>query len=247
MNKETEEKIIELNKNFYRITRETFSKSRNYTWVGWDKLFEYIKDKKITINNILDLACGNGRFVNVLKKHMSNFNYLGIDTDNFLIEEAFKNFGSTKTTFIKCDLLNTKDISTLDLDTKYDLIVSFGFMHHIPSPQKRIEFFNYVNQNLNDSGIFCFSVWDFPGKKYQERVNKEEIAKELNLNEAIKDSNDYILDWREGNKAFRFAKYYTESELNTLLEQSNFEKIYSFTADGRDQKSNRYFIVKKKS
>ncbi len=247
MNKEIEEKIIELNKKFYRITRETFSKSRNYTWAGWDKLFNYINDKKLAINRVLDLACGNGRFVNVLKKNLDNFNYLGIDSDEFLITEAIKNFDAPTIKFIKCDLLNTIELETFNLDVKNDLIVSFGFMHHIPSIEKRIEFFKYVYKNLSEQGVFCFSVWDFPGKKYQERVNQEEITEELNLKAAIKDSNDYFLDWREGKKALRFAKYYTESDLDTLLKQSNFEKIYSFTADGRDQKSNRYFIVKKKS
>lgn len=246
MNKESENKIIELNKDFYKITSSTFSKSRNYTWSGWEVLLKYITENGYNTNNVLDLACGNGRFVESLKKHSEDFNYLGIDADDFLLEEAKKKYKSQKVKFLKLDLMNSAELSNINNFGKFDLIVMFGFMHHVPSTQKRVELFNIANSLLSEEGLFCFSVWDFPGKKYEERVNKNEIAKELDFTDSLIDKNDYLLDWREGKRAYRFAHYYTETEINELLSQTNYEQIHAFAADGRDSKSNRYFVLKKK-
>lgn len=69
--------------NLYSTHAEEFSKTRQLSWAGWEKTLDLYKDKKI---NVLDLGCGNGRFLKFLLNHNIQIeSYTGIDNSEVLL------------------------------------------------------------------------------------------------------------------------------------------------------------------
>ena len=69
-------KINELNYKFYKINAQSFSNTRSKAWQGWDKLLPLILQFKSKSLKILDLGCGNGRFIKFLCDKKINSHYL---------------------------------------------------------------------------------------------------------------------------------------------------------------------------
>ena len=55
--------IIDLNNRFYKTVATDFSATRQMPWAGWDRLLPFLPKEAI---DILDLGCGNGRFLSFL-------------------------------------------------------------------------------------------------------------------------------------------------------------------------------------
>lgn len=239
------EKINRINKEFYNKYSKSFSNSRNSNWIGFKKIFENIDNNNI--KKVLDLACGNGRFYLELIKHINNSEYIGVDNNVYLLNEAKdkieKNILSNKYELIEEDLFSNYSINTKD----FDLIVMFGFMHHIPSLDIRIKIFNRIKQQLNKNGIFVFSTWNFLGKSYEKRNDKKKIIKEINIDEKELNKSDYFLNWKDINNKddiYRYAYYYSKGEILELIDIVGFQLIIDYESDGRDNISNHYYIVK---
>jgi SAM-dependent methyltransferase len=74
--------INQLNKEFYEIHNESFDKSRkdNY-WEGFLNTLKYLNNE----SKVLDLGCGNARFLNFLLENKLKPNYLGVDNSEEFI------------------------------------------------------------------------------------------------------------------------------------------------------------------
>lgn len=88
--------------------------------------------KKNTINNILDLGCGNG----ALTAKMANmgFNIVGCDASESGIKLAQSAYPAVK--FFKHDLFT---LLTKEHHEKYDAVISIEVIEHLPLPRKLIE------------------------------------------------------------------------------------------------------------
>ena len=81
---------------------------------------EFTKKKRVvenlpnTVESVLDLGCGNGRFYEFISKHYPNVKYTGIDTNNGLLSEARKKYGNDK--FFNMDIFF--NISEIKADIK---------------------------------------------------------------------------------------------------------------------------------
>jgi SAM-dependent methyltransferase len=241
MNNKTVEKLLALNKSFYETAGNAFSRTRNYGWPGWKKLLKDFQSEQIDINNVLDLACGNGRFLDTLRKYYPKSSYIGVDDSEILLHEAELTFHDKHVQWILEDVLNN-----FTLNAKFDLVCCFGFLHHIPSFELRNSFLLNAAGFLSDSGYLVISLWDFLGKKYEQRNAQEELLQEIGIEPGELESNDFILDWRSQQRALRYAHAYDDEEITELLEISGLSLIREFYADGRDGKSNRYLIIKPK-
>lgn len=243
MNKKTVDKLLQLNRDFYNNVGPSFSKTRQYGWPGWKILLEYIKDNGLKCNKILDLACGNGRFFKSAVKYFPDIDYLGIDDNEMLLHDAEIENASSRARFINMDLILKYD----EIPSDNDLIVLFGFMHHIPSSELRIKVLTSIKDKMGKSSILALSLWDFVGKRYHERSDEKELINEIGIDPLDLELNDHILDWRSGKRAYRYAHSYTEKEIDELMNASGLEMLHSYTSDGRDNTSNRYFITKRKN
>ena len=108
----------------------TFSHSRkNLKWGEIEYFVEYMKNKSKDGNiSILDVGCGNGRFLETLEASGLPYFYLGIDESSGMIEEAKKLHPGND-----FKVLDMNVISELSKSEKYDFIVFIASFHHLHS------------------------------------------------------------------------------------------------------------------
>lgn len=237
MTEETIQKLNEVNKEFYTIVGPYFDSTRSYSWEGWEELASTLSSQDM--KKVLDVGCGNGRFAQFLsEKQQCDFDYLGIDSNDFLLQKAKETYTSRE--FKNVDLL----AQWPELGT-FDLIVVFGVMHHIPSIDKRREFIQKCKSLLNRNGILCLSFWNFMD---DDRISRKRAEwSEVGIHEDEVEHNDYLLTWDRGVRAIRYCHYFDEEEVNSLLHTSGLLELKRYKAEGKNSNLNTYLILKNES
>lgn len=232
-----EKKIREIIKNtdkFYEAHAQEFTNTRKKPWTGWFKCLEIIKQKfpedKISV---LDIASGNGRFYEFLIQN-SNYklDYLGLDNNDFMMIEAL----------LKYQYANFKNFNVFfDLDSlnkKYNVISIFGLTHHIPGNKFRMEWFEKLPDLIGENGLLIMTFWQLgQDQRFKKAVKADDL-----------EENDYYYGWGDSDDK-RYVHIYTDEELqkiNELFEKKNTVLIETFTADGKNNNLNKYFIFERR-
>jgi len=234
MKKQTIDNIIQVNKAFYDKVGVEFSKTRQNQWTGWGSVKKILENqaKNMSVINILDIGCGNGRFTEVLNE--LHVEYTGIDTDKYLLNEAKSRELPNNYQFIHGDGI----LDVFEYIEHYDVIVAFGITHHIPSFELRQKWFKKVVSILNLNGIFIFTIWNFPVEKNPHKTHN--IIDQNDLEEG-----DYFLGWNNMPDAIRYFHKYSEEEILTILQNITTCKLLErFKADGKSGDLNEYFVLK---
>ena len=154
---QTAKNIIHLTRASYNNIATSFSDSRSGNWPEVESLVKkYVQDK----NSILDLGCGNGRLVQLLKNY-KNINYTGLDNSEKLILKAKENLKDNKLInlknkiqFICNDILNLNQFESNSFD-KIFLIASFN---HMPSQELRQKVMANLYRILKKDGILIITT-----------------------------------------------------------------------------------------
>jgi len=215
--------INQINKDFYSKHNESFDKSRkNNFWDGFGNVKKYLKEGQ----KILDLGCGNGRFLDFLIQNHAKFDYYGVDNSAEYINKNKQNYPNYK--FSEIDVIsNLKAINS-----KYDLVTVFGVTHHIPSSEYRKEWFQKLGETIDSSGILVLSFWQF-------NLNKADQNFKPNFYQIEK--NDYFLGWKGDFSIHRYCHFFDIEEIIEIKKiLSNFVVLEEFSLD-----DNKYLILKK--
>lgn len=246
MNSNTVEKLNKLNHDFYTTTAKEWDDSRSYSWKGWSRLIKEIEAMEPFFFKreirILDIGCGNGRFIEFLQEKEIKFDYTGVDFNEDLLRIAKQRYNKNKQIkFIQSDLLR---LDTREFDGKFDLIVSFGVMHHIPGLSNRVQFIKNLIMHMEDNGYLVLTLWKFNEfERFKKKIASPEKLASLNINEKELEENDYILDWKRGIEAYRYAHYIDISETGTYIHETKADLYSSFRADGKEENVNEYLIM----
>lgn len=108
--------------------------------------------------DVLDLACGAGYGTQIIATHDASL-AMGIDISEEAISFAEKTYHAENLQFQKMDF-----ITTLSLNRKFDLVVSFETIEHVADPQL---FIKVVSELLKPGGKFICSTPN--KKKYSDR------------------------------------------------------------------------------
>jgi tRNA (uracil-5-)-methyltransferase TRM9 len=229
------DQIVKLNTDFYQYHAEAFSRSRLNPWEGWGQICDTIQkqfpSQKTQMISVLDLGCGNGRFLGFMANFVGEFpkfTYLGLDTcSKFLVPLEKEYQLDDHIRFQALDVITNLD----KLTENYDVICAFGMYHHIPSQELRL---NWVRQCLNlltDRGILIISLWNFPlDKTLPSPIDPDDL-----------EAGDYFLGWQDDTSHLRFAHLTNPTELTafTISEQfTNAIKPHSTNY-------NTYLVLKK--
>ena len=260
--------LNQLNQQFYQQVATDFSHSRQQAWTGWEKILPILQKNKFFKKKIkvLDIACGNGRFAWFLQDRGLDFSYSGLDNNRQLLKLAKKSLMAKKIEhklehFDLIDNYLKQQEINWPVTKTFNLIVVFGLSHHLPGQKLRKTFLASLENLLNQDGLLVISNWQFAKNKqrFEKHYLNQNRLKKLNLEQQSKlarlieelENNDYLLDWRSRKatenqqQAWRYCHLIDEQEMQLLLKDSQWQLESSFLADGKSQKLNQYFVLKK--
>jgi len=258
MDERTAEILNALTRDFYARQAASFSATRQGPWPGWVKLWEVTRD---TANpspcRVLDLGCGNLRFESWLAAHASeqSFNFHGVDATADLVAQADP---SIDCHFQEYDLMSAlaqgNDLALELQGAPADLVVAFGFLHHIPGAASRTRFIQQLAALTNPGGIFALTSWNFMANEQMAEQTRDEHERALAfLQEQAPDFDlcklepgDYFKGWQDQADALRYCHYCDAAELGKLIKVAEGEGqaklLARFESDGRTNDLNSYLI-----
>lgn len=176
MTHETARALCQLNTEFYERNTASFSQTRNAPWEGWRRCmaacgFESASSQPLA-RSVLDIACGNLRFETFLAGSYPHINWSFFAVDNCEPLVASGQEDIAKNVHFTCEDIVTNlieglpaaepaNIPALADATPFDLVVSFGFMHHIPSFELRLRFLLEALSQVKPGGYLVISFWQF--------------------------------------------------------------------------------------
>ena len=233
MDKNNSQKIVEKIANDYNLIAREWDLSRNRPSKIKINLIRDIKHKA----KVLDIGCGNALMLPfVLEK---NAFYFGLDISENLIEIAENKYAKEikggKAKFIAGQATN------LPFENKkFDFIISFAALHHIPSKKLRKVFFEEIKRVLKPNARAKITVWNLYNKWANDRF-------QTGVRLAENKSGDIIIPWKatQGKIIERYLHQFSKEELLSLAEDAGFKniKIDFFNRAGGKMKNGEEIVL----
>ena len=171
--------------------------------------------------------------------------YTGLDFSQPLLNVARQGWEDAPATFVRADLSSAgwekTVISKLASPAgRFDVVVCFAVLHHIPGLDLRLAILQKVRNLLTPGGRFIHSEWQFMNsEKLKSRIQPWEV---VGLTDGEVDPGDHLLDWRSGGHGLRYVHQFDEAELESLAGASGFRVGESFYSDGDNDRLGLYQI-----
>jgi tRNA (uracil-5-)-methyltransferase TRM9 len=230
MDADISQRLIELNHQFYQTFAQPFSITRQRLQPGVRRVVEMIPLEA----SLLDLGCGNGELWRALAGRGQRGDYLGLDFSMELLRVAEERTAQGKNTltarFFQADLTHTDWASKLP-SKRFEAVVAFAVMHHLPGVETRLHLLHQVKKLLAPQGRLYLSNWQFlNSERLRARIQPWEM---IGMTQDQVDAGDYLLDWRQGGYGLRYAHHFSVAELNELAQGSGFRIRETFNSDGK--------------
>ncbi len=215
MDRETVARLEALNAAFYDAVAETFSATRRAPWPGWARVL----DRVGPIGSVLDVGCGNGRFLASLPDAVR---YVGVDPCAALRAEVPRRDG--------VEVLAGGWADRGWGARTFDLVVAFGLLHHVPSRSRRAELIEALRGASR--GFVAVTAW---------RVDPARAVapSRAGLSPDALEPNDHLLTFGHED-ALRYCHAIDDEEIDGWFD----DVIDTFESDGRDGRSNRYVVAR---
>lgn len=260
-------KLIELDNRFYEEHAASFSSTRSAPWQGWEQVLRIVEETGALDRptgdslRLLDVACGNLRFERFCSERLRDL--CGSSLEMYAIDScpALAVSGATaasapapnvhvKRADILADLLD--DTDPLCGLPRADVVVCFGFMHHVPSFGLRQTLMHRLIDAARPDGAVAISFWQFmddprlAGKALEARLRAKRHPPYPDFDASQLEAGDQLLGWQDDPTAFRYCHHFTECEIDALAASTGAgaREIARFSADGGSGKLNRYLILR---
>lgn len=223
-----------LNRNFYDEHASSFSSTRGAAWAGWRRA---VPTSPATV---LDLGCGNGRFFQHLQSCPGSEGlalYVGTDSSLALLVAAKQRVRASNAHFVQHDL--ERDIGSV-LSVRFEKVVAFGVLHHIPGENGRAAFLANAARALAPGGRLLVTCWQFgDDPRFAARCDDWQT---VGLEPNDVESGDHLLRWGDSGSpsAVRYCHATTPDELERLIVKAGLTLERTFYADGKGGRLNLY-------
>jgi 2-polyprenyl-3-methyl-5-hydroxy-6-metoxy-1,4-benzoquinol methylase len=141
---------IKFERDYFEGTESHFSKTLGYDvlvklnlWRA-KKYRNKIKAYSTFHKTLLDIGCGYGHFLNILKE---DFIIHGMDISNHAIKVARNR--------VNCEYMNGNLEKQIPFNKKFDIITAISVIEHLEFPEIAIK---NIHSHLNDGGLFCLEI-----------------------------------------------------------------------------------------
>jgi len=230
MNKKAEKYLLQVVLSNYEDIAESFNETRKKPMKPM--VLEIVESLNILPDKkILDLGCGNGRFLEILG---DDKNYLGVDNSKNLINFAREKYGDK---FQVLDILKLDELK----ESGFDFVFSWAVFHHIPGNKLRLDFLNKVYDKMNDGATLVISVWKLRKKKNFFSLALKSFLKNL-FEFRFLDWGDLVFNWGKRKNGIRLRYYhaFSKKEFKNIFKKSKF-KVENFLED----EFNYYIVLRK--
>jgi tRNA (uracil-5-)-methyltransferase TRM9 len=231
--------LIDLNRTFYQTFSQQFSATRQRLQPGVQCIFDHIAGQE----TVLELGCGNGQFGNELFGRGHQGIYTGLDSNTDFLKIARGNLpGGEHIALVQGDLSSTDWDANLPVD-KYDLVLAFAVLHHIPSFVLRKQILHKIRKLTAPGGRFIHSEWQFLNSpRLRSRIQPWE---QIGITSEQVEDGDYLIDWRSGGHGLRYVHVYDSTELESIAADTDYKILDSFYSDGEGGNQAIYQIWKR--
>lgn len=207
MDQKTAENLLALVRRNYQEIAADFDATRQKEL--WPEIISQAADIKDG-ERILDVGCGNGRFLEALAG--KKIEYLGLDSSEALLNAARRNYPERR--FLTADVLRLDEIS----EGGFDQVFCLAVLPHIPSRQLRLAAIKQLAEKTRAGGRVVISAWNvWPIRKYRRLLLKNYWLKLLGRSGL--DFNDLVFSWKNPQGQEISRRYYhsfTRRELHGL-------------------------------
>jgi len=238
MDKETTERLLALNREFYATFARPFVASRPVSDPGLVCILPYIPQRA----RVLDVGCGNGRLATLLDRERPGTIYLGVDAVPELVAVARARADQLTTISAEFRVADVARpgwggalagaLPSASLRTRFDIVVALAVLHHIPGFDLRARVLRDIVNLLEPGGGLIISTWQFLGSARMRR--KIVDWAEVGIAEGVLDPGDYLLDWKREGRGLRYCHLVDEAEVGRLAAESGFRVRETFRAGGRE-------------
>ena len=252
----TAERLTCITSEFYAQQAQSFSATRQMPWQGWQKCLDVmpqlLSDEKPAV---LDIGCGNLRFAHFLcdEAGIVPAKYFAVDNCKPLVESGEAGTHVFELEFIELDVIKSLLDNTLSSRLTVpscDLVVAFGFLHHVPGAEKRLQLLRTLLEKTKPGGFVCVSFWQFMNSQKLAAKAQETTAqglRALDIDASELEENDYLIGWQDKENTWRYCHHFSQEELDELLASlgSDVHVCAQFSADSKDNNLNRYVILQR--
>ena len=254
LNSATAHVLTEINALFYEERASAFSDTRRLPWPGWARVLRewearFLGDAREGPPAVLDVGCGNGRFADYLEeRYGTDFAYVGLDSSAALLALARDRLGRERgdRRLVQADLMRSP-LPRAVAERRFDLVVVFGLLHHLPGLSARRRLLEELSTSLAPRGLLALTFWRFGAfERFRRRVVPWE---EFNrgaatpVDPAQLEPGDFLLAWGDAGDSFRYCHFADDSESAGLVESLGCGSVETFLSDGESGELNRYHLV----
>lgn len=217
------QKLEALNETFYARHAGAFSNTRTAPWAGWQKV------ELATDACVLDLGCGNGRYLKFLRSRGFSGVYRGIDSCRALVERAAEVFPPSEHVQWAVARLD----AVLRERTEYDHVAAWGVLHHVPGEEQRMELIQQMLKKTKVGGSLWLSLWQF---RDHPRFQKNECTpSDFGFLAGDLEEGDALLDWQGEREVPRYCHHFSSVEIDRLLRRFARSSPMLYRTDASDR------------
>lgn len=150
-NKQKERLVKSLYEKYPYPNRKLKNQKSLDNYVRWITKIINKKNEFWNKKEILELGCGTGELANGLSKNGAEVTAIDFSSNSIKIANEIKKRFKTNSNFLK------KNILTLDLDKKFDVVIALGSLHHTTNPKKG---FLIASKHCKKNGLIIIGLYN---------------------------------------------------------------------------------------